>query len=103
MEICIGGSGKGEERHLHIVDKFRFHVPRHSKHDIVLGLLVSDRYGRYDIRAQIDEEDRHGAQPQGDADDDVEKEGHHLGHQVTHRVRYRLLQVVEDQTSCITT
>lgn len=58
------------------------------------------RLGLHHVCAQVNAEDGHGAQRQGDVGDDEEQEGGDLGDVARQRVRGAFLQVVKDEAAC---
>ena len=70
-----------------------------SFHDVALGLLVGERDGRHHVGAEVDTEDRDGAERQRHVGDDEQQERRDLRDVARQRVRDRLLQVVEDQAT----
>ena len=84
-----------------MVDKFIVQwVTRHSLHDVALGLLVSERDGRHKVGAEVDAQNGDGAQRQRHIGKDEHEERRNLWDVARESVRYRLLEVVEDQTTC---
>ena len=74
-------------------------VTRHAFHDVALRLFVGERDGGHHVGAEIDAEDRDGAERQRNVGDDEEKERRDLRDVAGERVGDRLLQVVEDEAS----
>jgi len=75
-------------------------VARQSLHDVGLGVLVGQRDGGHHVGAEVDAEDRDGAERQRDAGCDEDEERRDLGDVRRQRVCDRLLQVVEYQPTC---
>ena len=73
--------------------------PRRPLHDVRLGLLVGQGDGGQHVRAQIDAENGHGAQRQGDLEDHVEEKWCQFGDLRRKGVTDGLLQIVEDESS----
>ena len=48
-----------------------FRVARSTHHDVVVGFLVGEGDGRHDVGAEVDAQDRDGAERQRNADDHV--------------------------------
>jgi len=71
-------------------------IARPARHYVVVGFFVGERDGREDVRADVDAQDRDGAERQRYADHDVQQERRQLRYVARQRVRYRLAQVVED-------
>ena len=59
-----------------------------------------ERTGAYQVGAEVDAEDGDGAKGKRDVDQDEDEERTDLRDVARQRVRDRLLQVVEDQTTC---
>ena len=81
-----------------VIDEFVVQrVARQSFHDVALGSLVGQRDGRHHVGAEVDTENRDGAERQRHVGDDEEQERRDLRDVARQRVRDRLLQVIEDQ------
>jgi len=77
-----------------------FRIARLARHDVEVGLLVSEWDGGHDVSAEVDTQDRDCAKRQRNANEHVQQERRHLGDVACERVRDRLAQVVEDAPSC---
>jgi len=70
-----------------------------SFHDIKLGVLVGERDGGDHISSEINAEDEHGGEGEGDLEDNEENEGGDLRDVGGESVSDRFLQVIEDETT----
>ena len=76
-------------------------VARQALHDVGLGRLVGERDGGHHVGAEVDAEDRDGAERQRNVGQDEDEERRDLGDVRRQSVRDRLLEVVEDQPTCV--
>ena len=83
-----------------VVDEFIVQrISRQSFHDVALGWLVGERDGRHHVSAEVDAEDRDGAERQWNVGDDEQQERRDLRDVARQRVGDRLLEVVKDQST----
>mmetsp|Transcript_29783 Transcript_29783/g.50025 ORF Transcript_29783/g.50025 Transcript_29783/m.50025 type:complete len:1038 (-) Transcript_29783:437-3550(-) len=93
--------GKGDEATVH--KTVGGSVTGSAVHDVGLLLLVSKRNGGNHVGAEIDHEDHHGGQGQGELDGDEDEERTNLGDVGGKGVADGLLQVIEDQAAFLHT
>jgi len=72
----------------------------HPLHDVALCLFIRQRDGWHEVGAEVDTEDGNGAEWQRDVSKDEDQERRNLRDVARQSVRNRLLEVVEDQTTC---
>lgn len=87
-----------------MIDEFVIdRVARYAFHDVALGLLVRQRDGRHHVRAEVDAQDGNCAERQRNVGNDEHEEWRDLRNVARQRVSDRFLEIVEDQTTFITT
>jgi len=83
-----------------VIDKFVVdRVARHTLHNVAFGLFVRQRDSGNHVGAEVDAEDRDGAERQWNVGDDEEQERRDFRNVAGQCVGDRLLEVVENQTT----